>query len=309
MAKGKLLKTVLVTAPALLLLAAGGLMLAACTRTAVPENYTATTGTGGSIESRYLAMGGSPVAATTRQGSATTRQFCIYYPQDMAANSRKYPVVVMLNGTGTLPRMYPALFRHLASWGFIVIGSDDDSSGFGTSADETMDFIYRENADAGSPFHGRMDTANIGIAGHSQGGAGVFTAISVMRHKDSYKAAVALSPAHEKAAHNLGWKYDLSRIGTPVLMLAGTRGLFEKKAVIPREAMLQMYGKIPGTKAMARRIGADHGEMLYAADGYVTAWFMYHLQQDSHAAGMLTEIRQNALYRDQQKHAQHPGHT
>lgn len=31
-------------------------------------------------------------------------------------------------------------------------------------------------------------------------------------------------------------------------------------------------------KVMARRVGAKYGEMLYSADGYVTAWFMWHLQ-------------------------------
>ena len=32
---------------------------------------------------------------------------------------------------------------------------------------------------------------------------------------------------------------------------------------------------------MARRIGAD---MLYIADGYTTAWFMWHLQGDEDAS-------------------------
>ncbi|MEK5056858.1 hypothetical protein ACFSVM_09740 [Paenibacillus shunpengii] len=35
---------------------------------------------------------------------------------------------------------------------------------------------------------------------------------------------------------------------------------------------------------MARRKDADHGQMLYYADGYVTASFMYHLKGDEEAA-------------------------
>lgn len=67
-------------------------------------------------------------------------------------------------------------------------------------------------------------------------------------------------------------------------MLAGTEGDFETQAVIPIEKMLAMYNKISSSKVMMRRIGAEHGQMLYFADGYVTAWFMWQLQGDEEAA-------------------------
>lgn len=54
---------------------------------------------------------------------------------------------------------------------------------------------------------------------------------------------------------------------------------------------------------MARRNDCDHGEMLYYADGYVTAWFMWQLQEDMYAASAFTgdepEIMRNSLYQDQ----------
>ena len=45
-----------------------------------------------------------------------------------------------------MPKKYKALFKHLASWGFVVIGNDDGSTGFGKSADETIDLIISENS-------------------------------------------------------------------------------------------------------------------------------------------------------------------
>ena len=55
-------------------------------------------------------------------------------------------------------------------------------------------------------------------------------------------------------------------------------------------------------KVLVRRNDADHGEMLYFADGYVTAWFMYWLQEDVQAYsaffGENAEIRSNTLYQD-----------
>lgn len=263
-----------------------------------PSDYTDTVKTGGKVEAKYLVMGDYSVDYVTRKGSDVTKKIYIYYPEDL--NESSYPVVVMLNGTGVLPKKYKAVFEHLASWGFIVIGSNDDSSGFGTSADESIDLINKENNDSASIFYGKMDTSNIGITGHSQGGAGVLT---IMNHKDCYKTAVALSPTHEEMSHNLGWNYDLSKIETPILILAGTKGDFETQSVIPIDKMKEMFEKIPAKKIMARKIGMEHGHMLYSADGYVTAWFMWHLKGDESAAkafsGKDAELLTNELYSDQ----------
>ena len=162
--------------------------------------------------------------------------------------------------------------------------------------------IISENSNSNSIFYGKLDLDNIGITGHSQGGAGVLTATSIMEHKDKYKTAVALSPTHEETAHQFGWKYDLTKINIPILMIAGTNGDFETQSVIPIEKMIEMYNKIPSSKVMLRRIGAEHGQMLYSADGYVTAWFMWQLQGDEEARkafiGDSPEIRNNKLYQD-----------
>ncbi|MGN0866712.1 MAG: alpha/beta hydrolase family protein [Oligosphaeraceae bacterium] len=268
-----------------------------------PNDYTKTVKTGGEIEGKYLAIGNDNVLMARKNVPGTAgKNFYIFYPEELNASHRKYPVVVMLNGTGVLPKKYKALFEHLASWGFVVVGNDDPSTGFGKSAEETMDLIASENSNADSLFHGKLDLANIGITGHSQGGAGVLTAISMSRYSDKYRTAVALSPTHEETAHKFGWKYDLEKIKVPTLMMAGVNDDFETRFVIPLEKMTEMYDKIPSSKAMLRRIDAGHGQMLYSADGYVTAWFMWQLQGDQEAGkafiGNAPEIRNNKLYRD-----------
>lgn len=270
-----------------------------------PNNYTKEVKSGGNIENKYLSMGNYKVSNIKKEGSELTKKYYIYYPKELKGNNKKYPVVVVLNGTGVLPKKYKALFKHLASWGFVVIGNDDGSTGFGKSADETIDLIISENSDTNSIFYGKLDLDNIGITGHSQGGAGVFTAISIMNHKEIYKTAVALSPTHEETAHQFGWNYDLTKINIPTLMIAGTSGDFETKSVIPLEKMTEMYNKITSLKVMIRRIGAEHEQMLYSADGYVTAWFMWQLQGVEEASkafiGDTPEITKNQLYQDIQK--------
>lgn len=108
---------------------------------AVPNNYTKKVKTGGDIESKYLAMGKYKVKSTKNKATELTKYNYVYYPEELEVSNKKYPVVVVLNGTGILPKKYKALFEHLASWGFIVIGNDDGSTGFGKSADETIDYI------------------------------------------------------------------------------------------------------------------------------------------------------------------------
>ena len=247
-------------------------------------------------------MGDYKVKNIKKEGSEITKKYYIYYPEELKNSDKKYPVVVILNGTGVLPKKYKALFKHLASWGFVVIGNHDGSTGFGRSADETIDLIISENDNSNSIFYGKLDLDNIGITGHSRGGAGVFTATSIMEHKDKYKTAVALSPTHEETAHQFGWKYDLTKINIPTLMIAGTIGDFETQSVIPIEKMIEMYNKIQSPKVILRRIGAEHGQMLYSADGYVTAWFMWQLQGDEEAGkafiGDNPEIKNNELYQD-----------
>ena len=270
----------------------------------IPNNYTKEVKIGGDIEIKYLSMGDYKVKKVKKDGSEITKKYYIYYPEELSNINKKYPVVVILNGTGVLPKKYKSLFKQLASWGFVVIGNDDGSTGFGKSADETIDLIISENSNSNSIFYGKLDLDNIGITGHSQGGAGVLTATSIMEYKDKYKTAVALSPTHEEIAHQFGWKYDLTKINIPILMIAGTNGYFETQYVIPIEKMIEMYNKIPSSKAMLRRIGAEHGQMLYSADGYVTAWFMWQLQGDEEAGkafiGDNPELLVNKMYQDQQ---------
>ena len=280
-----------------------GLLVLLSLMPAVPKNYTKEVKTGGHLEAKYLRMGEYKVKSTKRKSLELTKYNYVYYPEELESSNKKYPVVVVLNGTGILPKKYKALFKHLASWGFIVIGNDDGSTGFGKSADETIDYIKKANEEKDSILYGKIDMDNIGITGHSQGGAGVFTSVSIMEHKDEYKTAVALSPTHEETALAFGWNYDLTKINIPTLMIAGTQGDFETQMVLPLEKMMDMYNKIPSSKVMMRRIGAEHGQMLYSADGYVTAWFMWQLQNDEQASkafiGDNPEILNNKLYRDQ----------
>ena len=263
----------------------------------VPKEYWNEVETGGSIEANYLACGDYEVAHVEEKADKPVNQYVIYYPKDLEQD--KYPVVIVVNGTGVFANKERPLFEHLASWGFIVIGNHDGSTWSGKSADLTLDYLLRLNEDASSIFYQKVDTENIGITGHSQGGVGVFNAIQNNSHSDLYQCAVSLSPTEEEMAELLQMPYDASKTTIPVFLLAGT-----ENDVISIEKLEEMYGTISSEKAMAVRSGQQHGEMLYAADGYVTAWFMWYLKGDENAAqafiGDTPELITNNLYQNQQ---------
>ena len=256
-----------------------------------------------SIEQHYMNKGEYDVSYIEYDtDDEVVVKYEIWYPTELVSTNKKYPMVVMLNGTGVYASVYKAVFDHLASWGFIVIGNEDPSTGAGLSADKMLSFMLAENSNPDSVFYDKLDTENMGVTGHSQGGAGVLSALSITEMHSMFKTGVALSPTHEETAAALGWPYELDKISVPVMMVAGNFGQFETEAVIPLDKMQNMYTKITSDKIMARKNGCDHGQMLYMADGYMTAWFMWHLQGDNYAAGAFTgdnaEIFNNTSWKD-----------
>ena len=101
------------------------LFIIAALKPAVPDDYTDTVKTGGNIEKKYLNNGTYAVAYTEVKVDEDFEKYEIYYPDDLPSGNRKYPVIVVSNGTGIKASKCKAMFEHFASWGFIVIGNDE----------------------------------------------------------------------------------------------------------------------------------------------------------------------------------------
>lgn len=269
----------------------------------VPTDYEEKVNAGGLIEKTYLANGGYGLKYHEYKVNEDFKKYEVWYPAEIEIKNDKYPMIVMLNGTGVKASKYKAQFEHFASWGFIVIGTEEEEAWDGETANKSLKFMINENKNPSSIFYNKIDIENIGVMGHSQGGAGVFNAITELNHSNMYKTAISLSPTNEEMTNALGWHYDLSKINIPIFLVAGTEGDFEMKHVLPEQEMNDMYGKINTFKAMARRLDSDHGDMLYSADGYNTAWFMWHLKNDNEAVKAFTgekpELLDNKLYTSQ----------
>lgn len=274
-------------------------------KSAVPKNYVEKVKTGGKLEQKYLNTGKYKVEKDKIKINNPSKKIELFYPEELKESDKKYPVVLFVNGTGVAAKKYTEVFEHLASWGFIAIGNEDNASGKGDSSEQTISYLVEQNENKDSIFYHKIDTDNIGITGYSQGGAGMFNAITVKKHSAIYKTAVAVSPANEPLATKLDYPYDISKVTIPTLLLAGTGDKFETQYVIPIDIMNNMYDRLSvSTKVVARKIGKKHSETLYATDGYLTAWFMYYLQNDKEAGnaffGTDAELKTNKLYQDVQ---------
>ena len=261
-----------------LILLIAGFLFWLSRRPFVPNNYTETVETGGALEAKYLAMGPYEVKHVKAEAPEDWKEFVAYYPAQLEDSGDQWPAVVFVNGTGVYAAKYPALFRHLASWGFIVLGNEDPGTFSGDSTDATLAWLLEQNGDPDSVFYQKVDTAHMGLSGHSQGGVGVFNAISEQPNGGLYTCAVSLSPTQEDLAAALKIPYDPSKTVIPTLVLAGT-----SNDVITPEGMEKLYSKLGGPRVMALRTDTDHGSMLYSGDGYVTAWLMYWLRGDEEA--------------------------
>ena len=277
---------------------------------AIKNDYNQTVKSGGPIEARYLADGEYTVSYKEIKSMQDFDMFEIYYPSAIDSSSRKWPVVIFSNGTGVEASSYPTLLRHLASWGFIVMGTEEKNSWNGFSSEMCVRLISklneRETVDGwkDNPFYGHVDMERIGVSGHSQGGVGVINAATENKNGDKVKAIFSASPTNMELAEGLMWDYDPSLVSCPIFLVSST-GDADENLVVSGAQLDAIYDTLPDTitKIKARRNDANHGDMLSFADGYMTAWFMWQLCDDEKASeafvGEEAEIMANSLYQEQ----------
>ena len=323
-----MIKWILVGIAALIGLVSVGVILLVAISNYKSVNYWKFAEPQGAMETKYTALGEHEVSFVEFDDPDTVwEKYEIWYPSDLEQSDNRYPIVVIANGTGMKASKQSAVYEHLASWGFIVAGNEDEHSRTGTSSAATLDFILSLNADPKSVFYGRIDTENIGITGHSQGGVGAINPVTQQKNGNLYKAICAQSATSSAVAHALnqldgelggGWDCDPSALSIPAFIVAGTGSADagnveenrleltegEMQGICPLWWLRECFDTMPDTvpKVIGRLSGRDHGDIPFSADGYVTAWFMYWLQGDEDAGkaffGVDVEVKANENWQD-----------
>jgi hypothetical protein len=175
---------------------------------------------------------------------STPTTYSIFYPENLNDNC-PHPVVAWGNGTTvTGPAVYQFFHNNLASWGIVVIASDNPNSagGFqsGISQDvflkPAMDYMIAQNADSTSEFFGKL-SADYGTAGHSQG---AIAATASSKHPNVRAEAQVEGGGTPKP-------------GIAFLALSGTAD-----TIVGTQAPTSSYGAATGPSMLAIYTGADH---------------------------------------------------
>lgn len=273
-----------------------------------PKNYWESIKSEATVENKYNQPGSYEVDkqvydALQDETDKHPNHFVVWSPKEEG----KYPLVVMVNGTGVPCDKYEAVFKHFASYGYVVIGNNYGTNWDGKHPSETLDFALNTPEIAS-----KIDKDKIAIGGHSQGGMGTFNAISEYDNGKLYDVAFSLSPTNNYLAQGLTWGFNLGtdnaygfrleNIQIPMMLIAGT-GPFDNDTVSPLECMEEECNALNVDKVMFRRADKiDHGNMLYEANGYVIAWLDYYLkgvEENKNAFfGENAEIKTNGRYQD-----------
>lgn len=127
---------------------------------------------GGKLEEYYAGQGSYEVNHLEyKSDNKSIGTIRVYYPAELKTSGKQYPVVMVVNGSNTPAKIYLPFFQRLASWGFVVVGTDAPQTGTGETTSIALDFVLNE-----SEIAGQIDRDNIGITGYSQGGAGALGA-------------------------------------------------------------------------------------------------------------------------------------
>jgi len=111
------------------------------------------------------------LASFLPSGTAAPTTYSIIYPDPLETNC-KHPIVAWGNGTTVEGQgVYDFFNTNGASWGMVVISSDNSNVGSGAYQKAGIDYLLKENENPDSIFYHKLSD-RAGTAGHSQGGMG-----------------------------------------------------------------------------------------------------------------------------------------
>lgn len=185
----------------------------------------------------------------------------IFYPDEMISSDNTYPIISWANGTVCPTVTYYRMCSKLAARGYIVVASTELMSGDGSAQIASVDYMIEKNADANSIFYNHVDTENIGVCGHSQGGR---SSVCAAKTDDRIDCVVSI------AGSNFSSEYK--NLDTPVFYITGTADLVVWSPLWVKPA----YNAAQGPAVYAAVKMGIHTTVWFASDlmeGYAAAWF------------------------------------
>jgi hypothetical protein len=279
---------------------AAGALLQSCN----PPNFPT-----GTIEKKYYAAG--PWAVTVKTAAAccdsSGNSFDLYYPTNLGANGFLHPILTWGNGTFAAPSQYAYLLTHMASWGFVVIATEDKNSGVGQTILDGANYLINANGNSASIFFHKLNVNQIGALGHSQGASGAINAL--IKSGGTIKTVMPIElPAQTWCSSPINCVDTQHLTSGSVFFIDGSTDLLispptQLPVVTGEQSIDAYYNAVPGgvAKLKGTLIGPNHNDVqgqpdcstvpiacvngVYGYLGYPTAWMMDRLQGDVFAHG------------------------
>ena len=261
------------------------------------------------IELKYYASG--PWAVTVMTGGACCdskqNKFDLYYPTNLGANGFMHPILTWGNGSFAVPVQYDYFLRHMASWGFVVIATEDQNTGPGQTILDAANFMVHANSDPASTFFHKLNVSQIGSVGHSQGAGGAINAL--LKSAGAIKTVLPIElPATMWCTLGPNCPDTSQLTSGAVFFIDGSADLpisppTQTPATPGLQSIQAFYNAVPNStpKVKGTLLGPSHNDVqgqpdcshaafpcingVYGYLGYPTAWLMYQLQGDTFAHG------------------------
>lgn len=285
---------------ALVLFAAG--ILSACNNCSSKNSPT------GTIEKKYFAPGPwTPITVSTGVFCCDSQnhKFDLFYPTNLGANGFLHPIITWANGSFGKAGDVAYFLNHLASWGFVVIATEDSFTGPGQTVLDAANFLVHANNDSSSPFFHKLNTSQIGAVGHSQGAGGAANAL--IKSGGTIKTVIPIElPAHMWCTLGPNCLDTQNLSSGSVFFIDGSADVLISPALQPpnvtgEESIEAYYNAVPVgvPKLKGTLLCPNHNDItgqpdcttakqpcvngVYGYLGYPTAWLMDRLQGDTFA--------------------------
>ncbi|MGQ0630556.1 MAG: poly(ethylene terephthalate) hydrolase family protein [Sporichthyaceae bacterium] len=249
------------------------------------------------VEARYSGRGGWDIAVSEIKAPASAVTYRTVHPRNLGARGVDHPILTWGNGTNSTTLAYPGVFEQLASWGFVVIGSNDLTQGSGESMLSAVRELIAADADPASPFFDALDTDNIGALGHSQGAGGAINA--ALKAGGLIDTVVPINLPDQNFVGGPA-RFSAAELQASTFLLGGGADTL----FAPPTSLRAYYEQMPRVVLGVLR-NADHLTIQYSGGGYLgylTAWMRWQLSGDRHAARAFTgadpEMRRNPHWQD-----------
>ena len=147
----------------------------------------------------------------------------VYYPKSLENSEKKYPVIVWANGTGCPTSTYSGLLSDFAEAGYIVVADSTVMSASGEEQRDSVEYALEAAKDPDSVLYGKVNTAAVGAAGHSQGGR---SAVNAAQKDSRIKCVLSIAGSN--------YDYEAEGLKTPVFYMTGTGDMVVAELFTPR---------------------------------------------------------------------------